>query len=108
MLLGQSADRTAYADALRDGLRITLELLRQDYSRAVDEMSSMETLARDPVWTESVAVGSREYVEEAKKSIQWRMRWTSEEHPQTPGQWSVRDTRMPYGIDLQSGSDPGK
>jgi len=67
----------------------------RDYAATLEELIGRGGLRREPHWTESIAVGSREYVAAIDDQIKGRMRTKPSETQD--GAWSVREPEAPYG-----------
>jgi len=82
------------------------ESLARLHAERVQESITRRSLARQPMWTEGLAVGSREYVEQAKK--QYRFRAAFHEYPVDTGEqeatWVVRESPSAYVADSWSKS----
>ena len=65
------------------------------YAATLEELIGRGGLRREPHWTESIAVGSREYVAAIDDQIKGRMRTKPSETQD--GAWSVREPEAPYG-----------
>ncbi len=50
---------------------------------------------RDPMWTDSIAIGSQNYVDDIATQERKRVQLHSEEHH--PGTWCLREREEPYG-----------
>ncbi len=76
-----------------------LDSFREAYAEAVNAALRQNELRREPMWTESLAVGSREFVKEAAARFSRRYRFAMEEihSPQADGVWTLRETTSPYG-----------
>jgi putative transposase len=64
-------DMEALLSRLGDG--VTLAGFRSEYERTLEEALAVRDLNRDPRWTESLAVGGREFVEDVGRQIPNRM-----------------------------------
>jgi len=70
-----------------------LESFRSEYAKALEEALAVRELNRDPRWTESLAVGSREFVEEVGRQIPNRMKVVTEQPDDSSSTWIVREER---------------
>jgi putative transposase len=66
----------------------------QSYSAAIDESIARRELERNPVWTESIAVGSKAFVRSVSEKLRRRKRLYQEEV--SDGLWAVREDPVPY------------
>ncbi len=69
--------------------------LATNYAAFVAEALAGESLKREAQWTESIAVGSREFVEEVAGQIEGRVSLDIDECGEES--WTVRETEPPYG-----------
>ena len=99
-------DRTAYQKMLRDRLAKLLralgdgyaeESVGMNYQEGIEETLSLQNAAREPLWTESLAVGRRNFVEETGRNIRNRMRVTVETTGDRTSTWVAREDRTSYG-----------
>lgn len=67
----------------------------EEYERSLAEVLANNDRARDPKWTESLAVGSHEFVEKMKRTFSHRRELTVEEHASS-GTWTIRESAMPF------------
>jgi hypothetical protein len=70
--------------------------LARKYSAFVEEAIKDERLSREAQWTESIAVGSREFVEEVAEQIEGRVHLDINEAGEDT--WTVREVAPPYGL----------
>ena len=66
----------------------------QAYSAAIDESIARRELERNPIWTESIAVGSKTFVGSVADKLERRKRLYQAET--SKGVWTVRDSEVPY------------
>jgi putative transposase len=76
---------------LGDG--VTLEGFRSEYAKTLEEALAVRELNRDPRWTESLAVGGREFVERVGRLIPNRMEVVIERPDDSSNTWIVREDR---------------
>ncbi len=69
--------------------------LSSNYSALLEETSRGERLEREAQWTEAIAVGSREFVEEIADKIEGRVRVEVDEAGEDT--WTVREATPSYG-----------
>jgi len=84
----------------RLGIEDTSEL-RRLHEEAVGDLIARRTLLREALWTESLAVGSHEYVQQIKKTV-WQRTSFEEEHvrqDEDSSVWVVREARDAYVAD---------
>lgn len=68
------------------------------YTDAINDRLASGNLEREAYWTESLAVGSRDFVEAARTSYSHRYSVDlSEASGGTTGTWTIRENRVPYG-----------
>ena len=70
------------------------ESLAASYEKAIGEAVAARDLQRNPIWTESIAVGCESFVSRIEAQTQNRVELTKEE---TGGQWILRETAPAYG-----------
>ena len=92
-LIDQEGLATVLGPALADDFEAT-------YRREIDAAIARRTLEREPWWTESIAVGSREFVESIKDQTSQRRRLDVGE--EADGIWTVREAPVEYG------NEPGR
>ena len=68
-----------------------------NYQEGIEETLSLQNAAREPLWTESLAVGRRHFVEETGRNIRNRMRVTVETTGDRNSIWVAREDRTSYG-----------
>ena len=66
----------------------------QEYRRSISSAISVRQLNRNPVWTESIAVGSEEFVRSVGDEVKTRVNLEVDEV--SDGIWVVRDPEVPY------------
>jgi hypothetical protein len=76
------------------------EKLKGQYRNAIELTIEREEMGRNPVWTESIAVGSEEFVKHISDQIQTRIRLKVDEV--ADGIWVVREPLVPYNGFLHS------
>ncbi len=75
-----------------------LEAFRQRYEEAVAERIQTDSLAREAWWTDSIAVGSRSFVENAQAICTHRRQFDVSELNHGASQaWSLRESKASYG-----------
>jgi hypothetical protein len=67
---------------------------RSFLDQSIAEALERRELAREPVWTESVAVGSQPFVKKVSEETQNRVALESQESQ--PGMWTVREPDCAY------------
>ncbi len=72
---------------------VNLEPFRTNYEALIQTRLSKDLMAREPQWTESIAVGSRAFVEAIGQSVTHRQRLTYS----TVGEsvWTLREGSVP-------------
>ncbi len=65
-----------------------------EYQAAIEQALVQQDLARDPIWTEGIAVGSRTFIEKATGKVRNRVR--IEQVEVAPGIWTVREPQPTY------------
>ena len=70
------------------------ESLAASYEKAIGEAVAARDLQRNPIWTESIAVGCESFVSRIEAQTENRVEFTKEE---TGGQWVLRETAPAYG-----------
>lgn len=65
----------------------------QEYLRDIEQTIRLGELERDPIWTESVALGSEAFVDQVSTKIN---RTRLERSESREGLWTVRETPTPY------------
>lgn len=81
----------------RVGDGISLDGFRTEYSESLETALSVRDLNRDARWTESLAVGSRSFVEEVGDQIPNRMQVVKEPVDGVSNSWIVREDREVWG-----------
>jgi len=93
-------DRERVAEYLGGG---SGDRLARDYEAAVQERLGRGGSGREPEWTESIAVGGQEFVEEVAGRVKGRVRLETAEGAE--GIWTVREAAGEYGRDV---AEPGR
>ena len=70
----------------------------REYSQWIDEAVQRRELVRNPIWTESIAVGSEDFVRQISANLRNRKRLQYTQQRQ--GVWSVREPGVSYGSDI--------
>ena len=88
-------------EGLLGGLGVpSLEEFREHYRSAIDRQIAGNALRREPYWTESVAVGSKAFVQRLESLQARRMRFDRYEVPDSdPQTWAIREPRERYSAD---------
>jgi hypothetical protein len=73
---------------------LTKQQWMNEYRLEIDEAIAQKLSQRDPVWTESIAVGSEEFVRRISDEIQHRFRLDVDEV--SDGIWVVREPMVSY------------
>jgi putative transposase len=73
---------------------VSREALTREYVAAVAEGIRVDELTRNPDWTESIAVGSEEFVKRVSQQVLYRSRLERQETSE--GVWTVRESSVPY------------
>ena len=68
------------------------------YELAIEEVLDQRGLQRNPIWTESIAVGSKAFISTVSKQLWNRTRLVESEVD--AGVWTVREPSVPYGGSL--------
>ena len=68
------------------------------YELAIEEALDRRELQRNPIWTESIAVGSKAFISTVSKQLWNRTRLVESEVD--AGIWTVREPSIPYGGSL--------
>jgi putative transposase len=71
-----------------------LQAYRDHYEDRIRDRIARDEMAREPCWTESIAVGSAEFVGQVEAQTSWRRRFEREEI--TPGAWALREESKPW------------
>jgi putative transposase len=70
------------------------------YCEGINEQIARQKLSREPVWTESLAIGNREFVERAARSMDHRYRFTyGDAETSSPGATCVYEAGECYSSD---------
>ena len=70
------------------------ESLAANYEQAIEEAVAVRELDRNPIWTESIAVGGESFVSAIEAQTINRVEMTKEE---TEGSWVLREKSAAYG-----------
>ena len=73
-----------------------LQDFRSHYDAAIEERLAKHPLEREPQWTESIAVGSRSFVDRISETLLHRRRFDVEAVGTANGAWILRDGDVPY------------
>ena len=76
---------------------VSLEEFTQEYRRAIEDSIRRRDLERQGAWTESIAVGSEEFVGRISERVRNRIRLERKEISE--GVWAVREGPVPYEAD---------
>ena len=68
------------------------------YELAIEETLERRELQRNPIWTESIAVGSKVFISTVSKQLWNRTGLVKSEVD--AGGWTVRESSVPYGGSL--------
>lgn len=82
------------------------EALQGLYGDGIDEMIETRKLARNPAWTESLAVGDRPFVERVARNTRNRSEFKYDPVPEGKETWSVRERAAYYSAISPPESDP--
>ncbi len=86
-------------DALADKLGFEdVQQLRESYTECIEEASVTRKSLREPKWTESLAIGSEDFVRTVACSLQRRLRIqiTQAKEEGKTNEWYVREVPPPY------------
>ena len=86
-------------DSLTDKLKVeNVRQLRELYTEFINEASSAREFKREPKWTESVAVGSEDFVRTVAENLPRRQRIqiSQAEDEERTNEWYVREVSPPY------------
>ncbi len=72
----------------------SLKELRTTYIDIIDEALSRRDFVRDPVWTESIAVGSQSFVKQIEEKTKNRIKLTIEDAGSS--RWVIRESDVSY------------
>ena len=69
------------------------------YADTIQERLNQGPSVREPCWTEAVAIGDREFVEEAEGMCSYRQSMEKYEipGPGADGAWVIQESAEPYG-----------
>lgn len=67
------------------------------YRGLMQDALDRQEMKREAMWTDSLAVGGREFVERVGKRIKNRMKVSIEAGEQSSGLWMVRERNAVYG-----------
>ena len=70
------------------------EEFAKNYRESVEDAIARGRLAREEMWTESVAVGAESFVREVQEQIENRVEWSI--GPCDSGMWTIREPRTAY------------
>ena len=70
--------------------------LQEHYRRLIDETISQDKCRREPAWTESIAILSKEFVGAIEEATVHRRRFETEHLG--CGAWPLRDSACAYGL----------
>jgi putative transposase len=74
-----------------------LKKARVYYRSELEKQLTRGGLERDPIWTESLAVGDRSFIDAVKKSVsRLRIYMTERTTPEATKVWSIREARSAY------------
>ena len=65
-----------------------------NYEQAIEEAVAVRELDRNPIWTDSIAVGGESFVSAIEAQTIYRVEMTKEE---TEGGWVLREKAAAYG-----------
>jgi putative transposase len=68
-----------------------------NYSAAIAETVQARRLDREPRWTETIAVGSRTFVEDVRRRVRFRRNLEMTELEDSSGSWAIREVPPAYG-----------
>jgi hypothetical protein len=69
---------------------------RERYGRSIEEALARRALTRNPVWTESLAVGSKAYVSTVGRKVRNRMHVNILDDNADPSLWIAREVPPPH------------
>ncbi|MCU0722792.1 MAG: transposase [Planctomycetes bacterium] len=74
---------------------------RSWYEGAVGEKVRQSSISREPAWSDSLAVGSKQYIEEIQRFYTSRSQLEVFEIPESAGEsaWAVREVQSPYSLE---------
>jgi len=72
----------------------SMEAFAANYAEVIRSRVARAELARDAKWTESIAVGSKEFIRRVEENTHWRVSLDVQE--EAGGTWMVREARAAY------------
>jgi hypothetical protein len=78
------------------------EHIRENLEASLEQAIARDELRREPCWTESLAVGSKEFVERMEPLMSSRCE--TEIMEQVSGLWLLKETEIPYRAEMGSES----
>ena len=88
-------DQTELLRTLGDG--VSLDGFRSGYEEGIQDPITRQDVERESLWTESLAVGGRDFVEEVGGRIPNRMKVVIESMGDEGEPWIVREDQEAYG-----------
>jgi len=73
----------------------SIDDFRSNYAFAIQDAINRQELQRDPAWTESIAVGTKSFVDEIQQATNNRTDFTINEV--STNKWTIKETTTPYG-----------
>ena len=73
----------------------SIDDFRSNYAFAIQDAINRQELQRDPAWTESIAVGTKSFVDEIQQATNNRTDFTIKEV--SANKWTIKETTTPYG-----------
>jgi putative transposase len=83
---------------------VGLDDIRNNLEASLGERIAREEVKRDPIWTESLAVGSRGFLEKIRPRVLSRLETETVETDS--GLWVLKETGIPYGQEIGAKIDP--
>ena len=77
---------------------------REHYHSLIDSNLEQGKIAREPEWSESIAVGNREFVERVRGHVRHRQQLEANQVDGHSDLWTLREATVPYSLDLDTES----
>lgn len=77
-----------------------LTAFQQNYSHLIEETLAQEECRREPEWTESIAVGSRQFIGQIQETVEWRRRFEIQEVFSEA--WALKEEGMAKSLEAKN------
>lgn len=78
-----------------------LTTFQQNYRHRIEETLAQDGCRREPEWTESIAVGSQQFIGQIKDAVEWRRRFEMQEV--STESWALKEESVAESLEAKNG-----